>query len=79
MKPLPGCPFVEASALVALNAAMPSRSASYTHLYDDQRRAAAIPLSQLLSVTPSESQPAAQQDGLVAQLQQLIAVLLKER
>ena len=51
----------------------------YTHLYDDQRRAAAIPLSQLLSATPSESQPAAQRDGLVAQLQQLIAVLLKER
>jgi integrase len=51
----------------------------YTHLYDDQRRAAAIPLSQLLSGTPSGPQPAVQRDELVAQLQQLIATLLKER
>lgn len=50
----------------------------YTHLYDDQRWAAAIPLSQLLLARPSESQPAGQRDELVAQLQQLIAVLLKE-
>ena len=51
----------------------------YTHLYDDQRRTAAIPLSQLLSATPSESQPAGQRDELVAQLQLLIAALLKDR
>ena len=49
----------------------------YTHLYDDQRQAAAIPLSQLRSAKPSESQPAGQRDELVAQLQQLIAALLK--
>ena len=51
----------------------------YTHLYDDQRRAAAIPLSQLLSGKPSDPQPAARKDELVAQLQQLITMLLKER
>ncbi len=51
----------------------------YTHLYDDRRRAAAIPLSQLLSGKPSDPQPAAQKDELVAQLQQLITMLLKER
>ncbi|WP_456832136.1 site-specific integrase [Deinococcus sp. UYEF24] len=53
----------------------------YTHLYDDQRRAAAIPLSQLLAATPSESHPvpAVQRDELVIQLQQLVAMLLKER
>ena len=50
----------------------------YTHLYDDQRWAAAIPLSQLLLARSSESQPAGQRDELVAQLQQSIAVLLKE-
>ena len=49
----------------------------YTHLYDDQRRAAAIPLHQLLSAKPSESQPAGQRDKLVAQLQQSIGVQLK--
>jgi len=51
----------------------------YTHLYDDQRRAGAIPLSQLLSGVPSEQRHAGQTGELVAQLQQLIAVLLRER
>ncbi|GGR27479.1 tyrosine-type recombinase/integrase [Deinococcus ruber] len=47
----------------------------YTHLYDDQRRAAAIPLTQLLSAAPAE----VQSGDLVAQLQALIAMLVKER
>lgn len=51
----------------------------YTHLYDDQRRAAAIPLSQLLSKTPAEADSAAQTADLVVQLQALIAILLKDR
>lgn len=50
----------------------------YTHLYDDQRRAGAIPLSQLLSESPSSAPSSRQSDELVAQLQQLIATLLRQ-
>jgi len=50
----------------------------YTHLYDDQRRAAALPLSQLLASGPSASPAVRSTPDLVAQLQQLLATLLKE-
>ncbi|WP_264775305.1 tyrosine-type recombinase/integrase [Deinococcus aetherius] len=49
----------------------------YTHLYDDQRREAALPLDQLLS-GPVKEPGSPSPDELIAQLQRLLAALQRE-
>lgn len=47
----------------------------YTHLYEDQRRSAALPLDQLLSSPPSGMSSAPVPEQLIAQLQALLTQL----
>lgn len=50
----------------------------YTHLYEDQRRSAALPLEQLLASPPSGASSKLASEQLVAQLQSLLAQLTGE-
>lgn len=50
----------------------------YTHLYEDQRRSAALPLDQLLSSPPSGASSSPVPEQLIAQLQALLTQLTKE-
>ncbi|GGK42460.1 hypothetical protein GCM10008955_40280 [Deinococcus malanensis] len=49
----------------------------YTHLYEDQRRSAALPLHQLLAGPPVEESSKPSSEQLIAQLQALLAQLMK--